>query len=1511
VTLYEQSRHAGYQGPEGGKFLGQPGQRIDLDRDGREDLLMEEDYSIARITAAEVSSDPFDGRPVWPTPVDLNGDGCTDLVYHHYTGYWRARFSGCAGPYWAAPEVQGPPGPASARPVVLDWNGDGKQDLLLRDTASWQLMMSGGDRLLPLADTGLAHGGATSQAMADVDGDGLDDLLARASGQLRLRLHRGARPDLLAGVSDGFEVAASFAYAPITRPEAYTPLTGAVYPQREWRDARAVVVAMSATDGSGTGTRSTQTFAYEGLREDAQGRGSLGFARRIVSAPVGGETLRTDEAWRQDFPFTGLPRARVIRRASGRVVADSAWEYAQLTLGSGAAARRYPYVRTSTANHFEAGGAYDGALHTTLSYSVAQLDSTSGAVLDASWTTTEQGTGLNTGASRTQRLWLPQVLNDVTNWCLGRPTSAQLTQSHTLPGGEPLTRTASASWDGLRCRLTQHQAEPGNAQWQLTTALGYDAFGNVASVAITGAGMATRTTRIDWGTRGAAPASITDPLSQVARLAWEPGRGLLLSFTDANALATSWTYDAFGRLASEQRPDGTRRVLGLYACTPAADCGQASARYRLRASEQSPAGATEWYEEWALDRFDRWIVHRGQQANGALSARTRSFDARGRLQRENLPHWSGGTPPGYLQVVWDVLDRPVSAGLYSAAGAAQRLATFERRGLAVTQRDAAGRASTTVSTAWGDAASVTDAAGGSTRYRHDAAGRLLQVADAYGGVLTSLSWNPRGMKLAQTDVDLGATSFTPNALGELVSVRNARGQVTRFTYDALSRLLSRTEPEGTASWTWGRPAENTAGARVAGRLLRVAAPGYAEQFAYDALARPVKRSIVADATYEYDLGYDALGRPDWLRYPASAGGYRFRLGYEYANGHLRRIRDYDSPATTFWRLEAVDAAGQLLDETRGGGLRVITGVSPVTGEIEYRQSGAGSGAAVQNLAWRWETQGNLIERSDLNAAVTERFTYDALDRLDDVRRNGVLTLDVAYDLAGNITSRSDVGGYAYHATRKHAVTAAGSHRYGYDANGNMSSRDGRPVNWSSYDLPITVDGADGSSSTFWYGPDRQRWRQVASSAGGFETTVYAGGLLEKSTRGSVTTWKHYVATPGGVAALHVRSNDGQAPRTWLLTQDALGSTDRVVDAAGKVVLATSFDAFGSRRGLAWSGAPTAAELDAAARTTRDGFTGHEQLDHLGLVHMGGRLYDPVIGRFLSADPVVQAPFWSQDLNRYSYAWNNPLSIVDPSGYAEEIPCLMDQGRCAQVTVYGLRDDRGLGGLQGGVFGAWMRAGYNGQAASAWQRDPCGQDGSADACRPRAAAMDAPVQSMPVASVSGPAAGVERPALGADYYLGRTIEFVGLSLIAFDVANTVSGVLAGPDTAILGAPLIAAGVELRQGKSVATTALRTYWPPNRGFADSATRSVLRPGTRIDRYGSELGTFASPAGTPFPLRALPPQALKSTLRSYEVLKPLPARNGATAPWFGQPGGGTQYEFAQSIETLVQQGYLKRIP
>ena len=228
---------------------------------------------------------------------------------------------------------------------------------------------------------------------------------------------------------------------------------------------------------------------------------------------------------------------------------------------------------------------------------------------------------------------------------------------------------------------------------------------------------------------------------------------------------------------------------------------------------------------------------------------------------------------------------------------------------------------------------------------------------------------------------------------------------------------------------------------------------------------------------------------------------------------------------------------------------------------------------------------------------------------------------------------------------------------------------------------------------------------MQSTEPGIETTIYAGGQFEKVTRSGVTTWRHYVPSPGGVA-LYLRYSDGTPATMRYITLDHLGSTDRIVDATGKVLVAESFGALGSRRNATWSGPPNATELAKIAALTRDGFTGHEHLDNLDLIHMNGRVFDPRLGRFISADPYVTLPFDGQGLNRYAYALNNPLAFTDPSGF-DAVPCVATQsGNCAKITVVGVS---WAGYLR--TFGG----AHSSEIASALERDPCGQNGSALAC----------------------------------------------------------------------------------------------------------------------------------------------------------------------------------------------------
>ncbi|MDD2962416.1 MAG: polymorphic toxin type 23 domain-containing protein [Bacteroidales bacterium] len=126
---------------------------------------------------------------------------------------------------------------------------------------------------------------------------------------------------------------------------------------------------------------------------------------------------------------------------------------------------------------------------------------------------------------------------------------------------------------------------------------------------------------------------------------------------------------------------------------------------------------------------------------------------------------------------------------------------------------------------------------------------------------------------------------------------------------------------------------------------------------------------------------------------------------------------------------------------------------------------------------------------------------------------------------------------------------------------------------------------------------------------------------------------------------------------YYIYTDHLGSPNLITDAECNVVQELSFDAWGNRRDPAtWQ--PYTSLASIPSPLIDRGFTFHEHLYPFTLINMNGRAYDPLVGRFLSADPYIQAPDNPQNLNRYSYCLNNPLRYTDPSGEFLAIPFMI-------------------------------------------------------------------------------------------------------------------------------------------------------------------------------------------------------------------------------------------------------------
>ena len=167
-----------------------------------------------------------------------------------------------------------------------------------------------------------------------------------------------------------------------------------------------------------------------------------------------------------------------------------------------------------------------------------------------------------------------------------------------------------------------------------------------------------------------------------------------------------------------------------------------------------------------------------------------------------------------------------------------------------------------------------------------------------------------------------------------------------------------------------------------------------------------------------------------------------------------------------------------------------------------------------------------------------------------------------------------------------------------------------------------------------YGPDGGRWESSLYKTGyQWPDTVrrYVGDM-EIVSSGPSEVCRFYYLGHGVV----LRKVNNSVTPLYAFT-DNLGSVTRLYTEAGTEKFRAQYDPWGVQ---------VVSRND--VNFTR-GYCGHEMLNDFQLINMNGRMYDPVLGRFLSPDNYVQMPTSAQSFNRYSYCLNNPLKYTDPSG----------------------------------------------------------------------------------------------------------------------------------------------------------------------------------------------------------------------------------------------------------------------
>ncbi|MBV1915817.1 MAG: VCBS repeat-containing protein [Pseudomonadales bacterium] len=1097
-----------------------------------------------------------------------------------------------------------------------------------------------------------------TMAFLDIDGDSYADLLAANIDQNNYTIYFNrfdrTPQDLIHRITNGLGAKTEIDYTTLTNDQdlIYTPGHGAS--EFDWGNGSPVFdlnspmyvvsrVSSSAPTETDSDHMAEMEYFYQGLRIQAGGRGSLGFEYLTTYDPQSG--VLVDTRYRQDFPFAGMPLQTVKYHLDTDTllsVADNEWQQ-----NSTAGEAIYPYIANSVETSYDSvSGELLGSVTTTNTYddgedkNYANLSMIKVEIRDA------QGSPVS--STTTNNEYVNHVSTGINGiWHLGRLEKA--TVQHERPGQTTIPRTAKFDYDSITRILNKEIIEPdGGIGRTLTTEYGHDVYGQRTSTTVSGDQSAMDTsTDITTRTSGV---RMDDDDHRFVKERYNSMGHVLETVTDRdtfgrtteanliNGNQISTRYDAWGRTTSTTSNIGVSVSNQHLLCENAVETCPLQAVYLSIQTSSTGQKSIQYF-----DVLGREVRKSKLGFNGETIQSDTYYDAVGRVAKISSPYVAGASTIYWTKTQHDPFGRVIRVTLPDESAS-----SISYNGYETTTTNALGQTRTEITNALGETVRVIDAKLGVLTNTYDAAGNLIKVTGADGQII-EMVYDLLGRKTIMDDPDKGHWKYTYNALGELVTQTNAKGQVTTMTYDVLGRMKTRISADEDSVWVYDSAANGLGQLDYVENTL----DGYKNEIVYDQYGRPNGSTTAIDGI-PYLASSTFKPGTNQIASKTGADGREIRNKYnDY--GYLERSWDVIS-GKTIHEVMAVNAAGQITEFRAGNGMITTRAYQPDTGRILSINTDNGD---VQDLLFSYDEIGNLKTRRDHSGTknMFEAFDYDELNRLEEVRTYApgsessiYKTTTVDYDAGGNITNKSDIGDYTYGANNAgpHAVTNAGGTTYSYDANGNQTAGNGRSLSYNSFDKLVEAKKGNDHTTTFYYGASRSRYKRVDDAVGGQTTTLYLGNV-EKIDRPNESV--KYRSNLG--AMIITSAGNGSAGEIQYIFKDQQGSIDVIVDSSGATT-DLSFDAWGKRRRASnWNvldATEIATDFIAENRVTTRGYTGHEQLDEMGLIHMNGRIYDPSLGRVLQADPFIQAPGNSQSYNRYTYVINNPLAYTDPSGY---------------------------------------------------------------------------------------------------------------------------------------------------------------------------------------------------------------------------------------------------------------------
>ena len=691
---------------------------------------------------------------------------------------------------------------------------------------------------------------------------------------------------------------------------------------------------------------------------------------------------------------------------------------------------------------------------------------------------------------------------DDTHWMLDLPS--RITQTR-LSGA--FVSDTKHFYDDLG-NLIRQEKSPNGIDWIAVVQNEYDSYGNI--IKMTDANNHSRSIQYDAITHTFPISETIDDLNLSVFAAYDTGFGKIVSFTDYNGHLTRFGYDAFGRLISIVKPGDSM------------DLPTQSFEYHLsdpvsfiKTSLREVSGQPETYDAFAyVDGLGRKLQTRSEGENGLwVVSDAMTFNQKGKENRKWLPYF--GTTSGYappdpdqpaIDLAYDATDRVVretnpDGSFKSTVYFPLVTETWDEEDN--TEGDHQGTPIRLVYDGQNRLVRVEERNGKdvyTTRYAYDGLDNLIRIVDDHGNVKT-MSFDGLGRKTDMNDPDKGRMTYRYDHVGNLIQTTDNKNQVVSYTYDAANRIVSESYDGIQVQYHYDRdvPLGDDVCNNTLGRLVWVKDEAGEEIFSYTPRGN-IENKTRRTMGYEFrrSMTYDAMDRMTSLTYP---DGMKVTYLYNSMN-QLESIPGY---------VTAIDyhPSAQKNRFVYANGV-----VSEYQYDNRYRMTGLHSmigGRVLQDLSYAYDFVSNILSISDgrknpTPENLTRQFVYDDLYRLTEAVAP-TWTIQYGYDSIGNLVQQtSDVvddkvnlGALTYGegTAGPHAVTRAGSYVYGYDGNGNLSTKTGQRFHFDYRDrLKSTERDADGVKAQYRYDYGGNRVIKNVTQGVDSQTTIYIDQFSE-------------------------------------------------------------------------------------------------------------------------------------------------------------------------------------------------------------------------------------------------------------------------------------------------------------------------------------------------------------------------------------------------------------------------------